>query len=66
MIVILPNGDRFQFAFANYISTGGKPLEGEGVIPDVEVPLSRSALLEGRDPAVEAASHWIRSQSARP
>ena len=66
MIVLLPNGDRFQFAMANYISAGGKPLEGEGVIPDVETPLTRAALLEGRDPAVEAAVRWIRSASANP
>jgi carboxyl-terminal processing protease len=66
MIVLLPNGDRFQFAIANYISAGGKPLEGEGVRPDVETPLTRAALLEGRDPAVEAAVRWIRSVSAKP
>jgi carboxyl-terminal processing protease len=66
MIVLLPNQDRFQFAIANYISAAGKPLEGEGVIPDVETPLTRAALLEGRDPAVEAAVRWIRSGSARP
>ena len=44
---VLPNGDRFQHAFANYISTGGEPLEGVGVTPDVEVPLDRAALLRG-------------------
>jgi carboxyl-terminal processing protease len=60
-VEVLPNGDRFQYAFANYVSVGGKPLEGAGVVPDVETPLSRSHLLEGRDPAVEAAVSWIRS-----
>ena len=30
----LPNGDGFQYAIANYISVGGKPLEGIGVTPD--------------------------------
>ena len=63
---ILPNGDGFQYAFANYIAVGGKPLEGNGVVPDVEVPLTRAALLDGRDPAVEAAVRWIRSQTKRP
>jgi len=66
MIVVLPNGDRFQYAFANYISTGGKPLEGAGVVPDVETPLTRALLLEGRDPAVEAAVCWIRSSKKNP
>jgi len=59
---LLPNGDGFQYAFANYISHGGKPLEGVGVIPDTEVTLTRTALLEGRDPALDAAVRWLRSQ----
>ncbi|HEY2156178.1 MAG TPA: S41 family peptidase [Isosphaeraceae bacterium] len=63
---VLPNGDGFQYAFANYISAGGKPLEGNGVEPDVETPLTRAALLEGHDPAVEAAVAWIRSQVKKP
>jgi carboxyl-terminal processing protease len=60
-IAVLPNGDRFQYAFGNYISTGGKRLEGAGVVPDVETPVTRALLLAGRDPAVEAAVGWIRS-----
>jgi carboxyl-terminal processing protease len=58
----LPNGDGFQYAIANYISQGGKPLEGIGVIPDEEVRLTRHRLLEGQDPVVEAALGWIRKQ----
>ena len=58
----LPNGDGFQYAIANYISEGGKTLEGLGVTPDVETPLTRQALLEGRDPALDAAVAWIQSQ----
>jgi len=55
----LPNGDGFQYAVANYISAGGKPLEGNGVMPDDIVPLSRAALLAGRDPILDAAVNWI-------
>jgi carboxyl-terminal processing protease len=58
----LPNGDGFQYAIANYISEGGKPLEGLGVTPDVETPLTRQALLEGQDPALDAAIAWIEGQ----
>jgi carboxyl-terminal processing protease len=58
----LPNGDRFQYAFANYVSDGGKPLEGNGVIPDVEVIPTREALRQGRDPFIEAALDWIQAQ----
>jgi carboxyl-terminal processing protease len=58
----LPNGDGFQYAIANYISEGGQPLEGVGVTPDVEVSLTREALLAGHDPVVDAALDWIRKQ----
>jgi len=58
----LPNGDGFQYALANYISEGGQPLEGLGVTPDVEVRLTRSALLAGHDPVLDAAFDWIRRQ----
>ncbi|HEV8146108.1 MAG TPA: S41 family peptidase, partial [Bryobacteraceae bacterium] len=51
----LPNGDGFQYAIANYISKGGKPLEGLGVVPDDEVLLTRKALLQGHDSVVDAA-----------
>ncbi len=61
----LPNGDGFQYAIANYISEGGKPLEGLGVTPDVETPLSRQALLDGKDPALDAAVGWIKGAAAR-
>jgi carboxyl-terminal processing protease len=58
----LPNGDGFQYAVANYISEGGKPLDGVGVQPDVEVRLTREALLAGRDPVADAALEWIRGK----
>jgi carboxyl-terminal processing protease len=58
----LPNGDAFQHALADYISEGGRPLEGVGVAPDVEVKLTRAALLAGRDPALDVAIEWIHSR----
>jgi carboxyl-terminal processing protease len=58
----LPNGDGFQYAIANYISEGGKPLEGIGVTPDDEVRLTRHQLLEGQDPVLDAAVSWIHRQ----
>jgi carboxyl-terminal processing protease len=58
----LPNGDGFQYAIANYISEGGKPLEGIGVLPDEEVRLTRKALLSGHDPVLDAALAWIQKQ----
>ncbi len=61
MIERLPNGDGFQYAAASYTSESGKVLEGAGVIPDVTLPLTRAALLAGKDPALDAALAWIRS-----
>jgi carboxyl-terminal processing protease len=58
----LPNGDSFQYAVANYISHGGQPLEGIGVIPDEEVRLTRPGLLEGHDAVLDAALDWIAGQ----
>jgi carboxyl-terminal processing protease len=60
-IEVLPNGDGFQYAIANYISEGGKPLEGIGVAPDLDAPITRRALLDGKDPALDAAIEWIKS-----
>jgi carboxyl-terminal processing protease len=58
----LPNGDRLQYVVADYVSAGGRRLEGNGVAPDEVVPPDRRALLDGRDPALDAAVRWIRSQ----
>ena len=58
----LPNGDGFQYAIANYISEGGKPLEANGVSPDMEVRLTREALLAGRDAVLDAALEWIHTK----
>ena len=55
----LPNGDGFQYAIANYISEGGKTLEGNGVKPDVEVAPDRDSLRARRDPVLDAALKWL-------
>ncbi len=59
----LPNGDRFQFAVADYISAGGEAVEGAGVSPNLTVRMNRMDLLAGRDAAWEAAREWIGSSS---
>ena len=59
----LPNGDGFQYAVANYVSESGRQLEGNGVIPDVEVRLDRKALSEGHDAVLDAALGWLRTQN---
>jgi carboxyl-terminal processing protease len=58
----LPDGDGFQYVFASYRSAKGQVLEGRGVIPDVEAPPERGALLRGEDSALAAAVRWIAEQ----
>jgi carboxyl-terminal processing protease len=55
----LPTGDGFQYATADYVSRSGLRIEGTGVAPDVEVPLTRAALLANQDPALAAALSWL-------
>ncbi len=58
----LPNGDLFIHATADFVTGDGTRLEGRGVIPDEIVPLTRAALLGGRDPVLEAALRWVDTQ----
>jgi carboxyl-terminal processing protease len=60
VIDTLPNGDRFQYAIADYVSTSGKVLEGQGVVPDQLVRLDAKALRAGKDPDIVAATRWIK------
>lgn len=58
----LPNGDILYHAISDFIGPTGRPLEGDGVRPDVLIPLSRRALLRGEDAALNAAIRWtVRS-----
>ena len=62
MVSRLPNGDGFQYAFANYLSYSGAVLEGEGIEPDIAIPVVRSDLLQGIDAPLQAAQAWIRGE----
>ncbi len=56
-IIQLPDGDRFQYPEANYTSSKGRVLEGNGVEPEVVAPTTE-ALLGGHDLALESAMRW--------
>lgn len=60
----LPTGALFQYAFADFQTPKGVLIEGRGVIPDIEVRLTRRALLEGRDPQLEVARREIARRLA--
>jgi carboxyl-terminal processing protease len=58
----LPNGDVLYHAVADFTTPKGVRIEKDGVVPDEPAPLTRDALLAGRDPALEAALGWIARQ----
>jgi carboxyl-terminal processing protease len=55
----LPNGDVFIHAWGDFVTGTGVRIEGHGVVPDQAVPVTREALLAGRDAPMEAALAWI-------
>lgn len=55
----LPNGDVLIHAWGDFVTGTGVRIEGRGVVPDEPVALTRTALLAGRDPALERALAWI-------
>jgi len=61
-IIQLPNGDRFQYPEANYISAQGRVLEGNGVELDTVVAPTIPALLAGKDLPLEAAREWSKEK----
>lgn len=61
----LPNGDGFQYAFADFFRPSGERLEGIGVAPHVEITPTRAELLAGRDPVLEAALEWLRTEGGK-
>ena len=59
----LPNGDNFQYAVGDFVTALKKVhLEGKGVLPDEVIPLNTTLLLEGKDPDLEAALSWLKTQ----
>lgn len=61
----LPTGAVFQYAIGDFKTPKGTLIEGRGVIPDVEIKLTRAGLLSGRDISLEAAVTTLQKQ-ARP
>lgn len=61
MAIKLPNEDVLMHVVADLTVPNGQRVEGTGVIPDEQVPLTREALLSGRDAVLERAIQWILS-----
>ena len=58
MTIRLPSGDVLYHVVSNLTDPEGVRIEGLGVEPDVEIPLRRDVLLEGRDEVLDAAIDW--------
>lgn len=61
----LPNGASFMYLVAQSTTPDGTVLEGNGVVPDITVPLNRSALLNGVDTQIVRAIANIESELKR-
>lgn len=59
IVTTLPNGDRFQYAISDFKTGTGRRLEGDGVTPDIVVPVTRQTLSAGGDPTLDRALRWI-------
>jgi carboxyl-terminal processing protease len=56
----IPGGGELAYSEIGMVSARGRRIEREGVIPDIEVPVTREDLLYGRDRALEAAEDVLR------
>jgi carboxyl-terminal processing protease len=66
-VMQLSNGAILMYPVAQTRTANGTVLEGQGVIPDIEVSLDRESLLQGKDPQLEAAIQVIQNwQSEAP
>ena len=58
----LPNGADFYYPHAQIATPDGTVIEGRGVVPDIEVALDRTSLLQGRDTQLEEAIKYIENE----
>jgi carboxyl-terminal processing protease len=55
LLAFLPTGAALQYVISDFRTPAGRLVEGSGVTPDIDARLTRAALLQGKDPALEAA-----------
>ena len=58
----LPNGADFYYPHAQIATPDGTVIEGRGVVPDIEVALDRTSLLQGRNTQLEEAIKYIENE----
>jgi carboxyl-terminal processing protease len=61
-VMILSSGASFGYPIAQTQTSDGRVLEGNGVIPDVQVRLDRELLLRGVDSQLQAAVEFLAKE----
>lgn len=63
-VVVLPDGGRLQYVFADFRTPKGVFLEGKGVTPDIAVTLTRASLAASPsgDPILDAALNYLTTK----
>jgi len=64
MFYALPDGGELQLSCEDYVTPRGRRLEGDGVVPDIAVPLTLDDLRAGRDPDLDTALAALQSPAA--
>ncbi len=62
----LPTGAVFLYPIANFKSPNGNLLEGNGVVPNISVPLKRDSLLKNKDDQLESAISFFKEKGENP
>jgi carboxyl-terminal processing protease len=60
----LPGGGQMAYSELGFVTRSGKRIEGEGVIPDMEVKLDVQDYVLNRDRVLEAAEKFLKDKTA--
>lgn len=60
----IPGGGQLAYSEMGFVSPKGKRVEGEGVIPDIEVKLTQADFAANRDRGLEAAVEFLQQKTA--
>jgi carboxyl-terminal processing protease len=61
----VPGGAELAYSEVGFVLGNGKRIEGEGVVPDVPVPLALADLRVSRDRTLEVAQELVLKQAAK-
>jgi len=59
----LPGGGQLAYSELGFVTPKGKRIEGEGVVPDIEIKLAREDMVFGRDRTLEAAVAYLQQKT---